>query len=592
MAKQQQYKDDKINVIERDIDKIRNRPSMYLSALGFPGCLHACKEIIDNNRDECFKKDSPGNSIYVEIFKDHIHTRDNGRGIPTDMLEIVHETNQAGSNMTRSGGSTSGENGTGTTLITAVASRLVVTTYRPTEKKKLTLVYEEGVLVDKKLESYNGKEHGLETTFYPSKKILGVKTIPIDELLEWVRDMDYTLPNGIELTYKCNGVEKRVEHKKLIECIDTCIPEMSDPTISKFMCQPLDLCVSGKLKEEFDEIEYDRQFKVEAVLIYTNPAINCDDVRKSWMNMIYTSLNGTHVDGVINGYIKAIQEAVIKKKKSLEGENIRKDILSHLQVVVRASCDFAHMFESQGKHNVYPTVLGKAIEKAVYDLMSSMPLSKLDEYVEIIIANNRVRKAGEQARDISKQTKTKQWDRPTSFIPCASISTPEPKELFLVEGLSAGGGLRSGRDARYQAILQFKGKNLNVWDVDLERVMKSEPWLNLVKVLGCGIGPTFDIKKLKFDKIIISTDADIDGYHIRVGFCSFFLKYMPGIITDGKLYIAEPPLYALKGVGKDIIYVATQHEYIQTCIDSIGSIKISFPEIDDHYDAKLAKYAD
>lgn len=577
MAKQ--YKDDKIKVIERDIDKIRNRPSMYLSALGEAGCLHACKEIIDNNRDECLKKDSPGNMICVEVFKDHIHTWDNGRGIPLDMLQVVFETNQAGSNMTRSGGSTSGENGTGTTLITAVASKLIVTSYRPQEGKKLTLVYEEGKLVESSFDKCDKDRRGLEMTFYPSKKILGVKTIPVSDLIEWIKDMDYTLPKGIDLTYKYDKGTFKVAHKELIEYLDDVIPNMDDPMISKYMCAPLKLNVSGELMETFDEWSEKRHFNVECVLIYTNPAIREDDVRKSWMNMIYTSLNGVHVDGVVNGYVKAIREAVIKKKKSLENENIRKDILSHLQVVVRATCDFAHMFESQGKHNVYPPDLGGAIRDAIYKAISNMSLAQLDEYVEIVIANNRVRKAGEQARDINKQTKTKQWDRPTSFIPCSTIKTPEPKELFLCEGLSAGGGVRGGRDARYQAILQFKGKNLNIWDLDIDRAMKSEPWLNLVKVLGCGIGPTFDIKKLRFDKIIIATDADVDGYHIRVQFMSFFLKYLPEIIEAGKLYIAEPPLYELTGGKRGSIYVATQQEYMQVCIDSVGAMEIEFPEV-------------
>ncbi|EKC44388.1 DNA gyrase subunit B, partial [human gut metagenome] len=170
----------------------------------------------------------------------------------------------------------------------------------------------------------------------------------------------------------------------------------------------------------------------------------------------------------------------------------------------------------------------------------------------------------------------KSWTKPDSYIPCSSVKTDHPKELFLVEGNSAGGGLRSARDPKYQAILTFRGKSLNVWDEDLARVLKSIPWLNLVKILGCGIGPSFDIKKLNFDKIIIATDADIDGYHIRVGMCSFFLKYMPEIIYAGKLYIAEPPLYKLMQ-GKEPIYVASQTEYIQKCIESIGDVQISFP---------------
>ena len=578
--KQKVYKDDIINVVDRDIDKMRSRPTMYLSALGSAGCLHVCKELIDNSRDECLKKDSPGNSIEVAIYKDHIVVKDNGRGIPTNMLQVVHETNQAGSNMTRSGGNTVGENGTGTTLAVATANRLVVSSFRPQEKKVLTLVYEEGQLVSKSMKDYNGSDSGLVTQYYPSKKILGVKTIPVDELKEWIKDMDYTLPKDIKFSYNINdGKWEYVYHKSLIDYLNDNVPELSDPTISKFMCEPLVVNVDGKLNEVFNDETFNRTFHVECVFIYNNPDIKEDDIRKSWMNMIYTSLNGTHMDGCVNGFARAMKEFAIKKKKSLENENFKKDILAHLQVVVKATCNFAHMFSSQGKHHVFPEDLGKAIEDAVYNEIMKMSASKLDLMVDTIIANNRVRKAGEQARDINKQTKTRNWEKLTSYIPCATIKTPEPKELFLVEGLSAGGGLRGARDARYQAILQFRGKNLNVWDVDLERAMKSEPWLNLVKVLGCGIGPTFDIKKLKFDKIIIATDEDCDGFQIRVQFLMFFLKFMPEIIEAGKLFMAEPPLYGIKYKGvKDMIYISNKTEYIERCIASIGDIEIDFPE--------------
>lgn len=579
MAKR--FKDDKFRIIEADIEKMRSRPTMYLSALNSAGCLHVCKEIIDNARDECYKKDSPGDTILIEIFNDHIHVKDNGRGIPIDLLQVVFETNQAGSNMTRSGGETSGENGTGTTLSVAMGRMLIATSSRPQDQKQLTLKYECGSLTERTLDDhYTGTDRGMDITFYPDKKVLGVNKIPVDDLVAWISDMRYSIPNDMNITYVVNGKKHHVVKKQIWEYFDENIPEMSDPTQSKFMCEPYTVTVSGKLTETFLDVEYPRTFNVTASFVYASPAYRGDDIRKSWMNMIYTSQNGVHVDGVIEGFEQVVKAAVCETKKSLEGENIHKDIMSHLQVIVLASCDMAHMFSSQGKHHVFPEDLKAAIRTAIAkEIAKTIPDRTMKQFVDIVIANNRVRKAGEQARDINKQTKTRQWDRPTSYIPCASIKTDEPKELFLVEGISAGGGLRNCRDARYQAILQFRGKSLNIWEKDLDAAMKSEPWLNLIKVLGCGIGPTFDIKKLRFDKIIIATDADIDGYHIRVGFCCFFMKFLPEIITAGKLYISEPPLYALKRAReKDIIYVATQTEYIQKCIDSIGSMKIEFPE--------------
>lgn len=577
MAKQ--IKDDKFRIITADIEKMRARPTVYTPALNAAGCLHVCKEIIDNARDECLKKDSPGDTIRIEIYPDHLYVRDNGRGIPTDIMQIVYETNQAGSNMTRAGGSTSGENGTGTTLSVAMGKLLIATSYRPNEKKKLSLRYESGALVEKQLEDYKGPDHGMEVTFYPDKKILGVNKIPVDDLVKWIDDMRYSVPSDMSITYVVNGKEHKIEKKDLWTYFDDNIPAMSDPTQSKFMCAPITITTTGHLTETFDDVEYNRTFSVTASFIYTSPMYRDDDIRKSWMNMIYTSQNGVHMDGAIEGFEKVVRSAVIDKKKSLEDENIHKDIMAHLQVIVLANCDMGNMFSSQGKHHVFPPELKEAIKNAVAkEMVKAIPTNIIEELADIVIANNRVRKAGEQARDINKQTKTKQWDHPTSFIPCATIKTEEPKELYLVEGKSASGGVRGARDARYQAILQFKGKSLNVWDKTLEQSMKSIPWLDLVKVLGCGIGPTFDIKKLKYDKIIIATDADIDGYHIRVGFCCFFMKFMPEIITEGRLYIAEPPLYELKRAReKDVIYVATQKEYIQKCIESVGAFKIEFP---------------
>lgn len=564
-------KDDKIVVLDRDIDKIRNRPTMYISSLGEYGVLHLCKEIIDNNRDECYKKDSPGDEINIEITDKYIISRDNGRGIPTNLLQVVHETNQAGSNMTRSGGMTAGENGTGSTTYTAMSSELVVTTLRPQEKKKLELHYQEGQLKDTIWDlSYNDKDHGLITKFSPSKKILGVDTIPVDLLVEWIHDFDFTLPRSIKMNYKVRGKQYSVKHKDLEEYFDLYIAK------NQRFCSPLRFSCSGELVENFMDKSYNRKFNVEAAIMYSSTEYRGELISHSWMNMIHTPQNGSHVNGVVAGFSKYLTERLVAKNKKYADEDLKKDILSHFNIVVKAETDVAHMFSSQAKHTVRHTGLHNAISNAVYNALSSIPQRIIDDMIDVVIANHRARIEGEKARDISRSTKEiKTWSIPDSFIPCSSVKTEQPKELYLVEGQSAGGGIRGGRNGKFQAILQFRGKSLNVWDNDLDRVLKSEPWLNLVKVLGCGIGSSFDIKKLKYGKIIVSTDADVDGYHIRVGFISFFVKYMPDIIREGKLYIAEPPLYKL-AKGKDVYYVATQREYINKCIDSIGDLEISF----------------
>jgi DNA gyrase subunit B len=473
--------------------------------------------------------------------------------------------------MERSGGYTAGENGVGTTCAVAMGAMVKVVTIRPSEKKMLTLVWENGKLVSRKLEKYTGNDHGLTVTFMPSKKFMGTDKIPIDLLVKWFEGFDYTLPRGISMEYTIGHKTTKIEHKTIDEFFDKDIKK------EHRFCTPLRIKCSGGLVEKYNGKEYDRTFEVEAAIVYSSGDYRGELIEHSWMNHIHTIQNGSHVNGVMSGFAKYMTEKVVAKNKKLADEDLKKDILAHLNIVVKAECNMANMFSAQAKHTVLDPSLAVAIRNATYEAMDNSNQRIIDDMVDIIIANHRVRIEGEKARDISRSTKEiKTWTIPDSFIPCASVKTEQQKEIFLVEGNSAGGGIRGARNGKFQAILMFKGKSLNVWDNDLGRVLKSEPWLNLVKILGCGIGENFDMKKLKYDKIIIATDADVDGYHIRVLFITFFVKYMPEIIRAGKLYIAEPPLYKL-GRGKEISYVATRGEYIERCIESLGDLEIEFP---------------
>ena len=570
------FKDDAYYVKKNDIDAIRKRPTMYIGNLGEMGVLHCCKEIIDNNCDECGKNDSPGNSIHINITAKEITTRDNGRGIPTEMLRTVFETMQAGSNMERAGGTTRGENGAGSSCVLALSSYLKVITIRPDEKLKLTLEYNEGEMIGEPVyEEYTGDDHGLIVTYRPSKKILGSATIPVDLLVKWIEEMTYTISRKIDVEYIVNGKKHHIVHKELYEFFDTDIPS------DKQLCRPLTFKCNGNLEEIIDEFSYDRIFDVEAALVYSNPEVyNGDDIRHSWMNSIYTSQNGSHMNGVINGFSKFITEKVCAKNKKYENEDIKRDIMAHLNIVLKANTTFAHMFTSQSKERVNTKKLENAISDAVYKELSSTYNSSIAEMVDIVIGNHRARIEGEKARSLNSISRDKKkWNLPDQYYPCSTVKTDMPKEIFLVEGDSAGGGLKLARDAKYQAILTFKGKSLNVekGGVDAVRALQSIPLLNLTHVLGCGIGEAFDIKKLKFERIMISTDADIDGYHIRTILLTFFLKFMPELIRQGYVYVVEPPLYELKQ-GKNKMYVASPHEYRETCISNIGNIKIAFPD--------------
>lgn len=566
------FKDDKYKIITDDRARIRARPTMFISSLGEAGILHLCKELIDNASDEAMKKDSPCDSFTIEMTDRMIRVTDNGRGIPTDLMQKVYETMQAGTNMERSGGATRGENSLGgSTCLLALSSYLKTVSTRPTEKKRLTLIYKEAQLVDRILEDYDGTDHGLDVTFKPSKKVMGDDKIPVQLVVDWLKDFDYTLSPTTKVRYIINGKEHHIHHKWLREFFN-------DIADDKKLSSILTSSFSGDIDETFMDITTHRKFKVEYVALYANLP---EDIRHSWMNMIVTPQNGDHVDGILRAFIRYITEEVCKRNKRLIDEDIRKDILAHLQLVVKAECDMAHIFAAQSKHRVTSKELGKAIEQACYEQLKKDNNSAVASIVEAILGNHRARIAGEQARDISKATRVKkQWTTTDKYIPCSSVKTEMPKEIFLVEGDSAGGGLNGARFP-FQAILKFRGKNLNAYESDPVKVLNSDSWKNLIPILGCGVGPTFDIKKLKFDKVIIATDADIDGYHIRTEHLVFFKRFLPQIIEAGKLYIAEPPLYQLTR-GKDVSYVATQTEYIQACIDSIGDLQVEFPQSEYH----------
>lgn len=559
-------KDDKMDIITNDIERLRKRTTVYIGSLG-RGILHLVKELVANSVDECSKDISPGNTIKITIENEYVTVSDNGRGIATDLLQIIHETMQAGSNMTRENGDTTGENGTGTSTYTALSAEMTVTSFRPQEGKKLTLRYEEGELKDKIEEEYHGQS-GLTTRFKPSKKIFGSTKIPVDDVIEWLGKLGYTLKTGVAVSYTYKGEEHYIDHKTMKDFINE---RAKDNLLSNILTLNLD--------EGIDEFKNDKvtkkHYKLEAAFAYTDDAFHDNVIKQSWMNRVETIDHGYHVSGVEMGIFQYLSERAIVKKPALAKEKLDKDFYNNFNIVVKCSSNIADMFEAQSKTRVTAENLGNAITTASKKWCSNHA-NELDEFVDILIQNNHVRKEGEKSRFLDKLTKQKRWDKPSKFIDC-SLTDERPKELYIVEGNSAQGGLFQAK-LPFQAILPLRGNILSVWDLPLEKAIKNEEIKCIAMVMECGTGKNFSLDKMKYSKVIIATDADVDGYHIRSSVISMYIKYFPEIVEAGRLWIAEPPLYSLKVKGvKEPVCVATNMEKFEECLRSIGELNITFP---------------
>lgn len=559
-------KDDKIDIIVNDIERLRTRTTVFIGSLG-RGALHLAKELIANNIDECSKDISPGDTVKITIDDHYISSSDNGRGIATDKLQVIHETMQAGSNMTRANGYTTGENGIGTSTYTALSAEMEVTTFRPQEGKKLTLRYKEGKLEERIEEPYDGPS-GLYTRFRPSKQIFGSDKIPVEDVIDWLDKLSYTLKVGVVVSYTYKGKEYFVDHKNMNDFIKE---RAKDNLLSQILTIELD----NDIEEFKNGKTAKKHYELEAAFAYTNDEYRDNIIKQSWMNRVETIDHGYHVSGIEKGLCQYLTERAIAKKPSLAKEKLDKDFYNNFNIVVKCSSNIADMFEAQSKTRVTAANLGNIITEDTKKWCKKHA-DELDEFVDIVIQNNHVRKEGEKSRFLDRITKQKKWDKPDKFIDC-SVTDKRPKELYIVEGNSAQGGLFQAK-LPFQAILPLRGNILSVWDVPLEDAIKNEEIKTIAMVMECGTGSNFNIDKMKYSKVIIATDADVDGYHIRSLLMILFRKFFPALVEAGMVWIAEPPLYSLKVKGsKDPVCVATNNEKFEECIKSIGKININFP---------------
>ncbi|EGQ4324941.1 TPA: DNA topoisomerase IV subunit B [Staphylococcus pseudintermedius] len=554
------YSDDAIQVLE-GLEAVRKRPGMYIGSTDKRGLHHLVYEVVDNSVDEILN--GYGNEINVTINEDEsITVADNGRGMPTGThrsgkptVEVIFTVLHAGGKFGQGGYKTSGGlHGVGASVVNALSESLSVEIHRDGEIFEQQFAHG-GVPQTKLIKKGKTKKTGTTVTFKPDPEIFKSATsFNFETLSERLQESAFLLQN-LKITLEdCRVGKERSEVYHYEEGIKAFVSYVNE---GKEVLHDVALFQGTANEIEVDvSFQYNDQYS-ESIM--------------SFVNNVRTKDGGTHEVGfktamtrVFNEYARRIGD-LKAKDKNLEGNDIREGLTAIISVRIP---EHLLQFEGQTKSKLGTPEARSAVdaivaEKLPFYLEEKGQLSKslVKKAIKAQQAREAARKAREDARS-GKKNKRKDTLLSGKLTPAQSKNT-EKNELYLVEGDSAGGSAKLGRDRKFQAILPLRGKVINTEKARLEDIFKNEEINTIIHTIGAGVGNDFNLKDSNYNRIIIMTDADTDGAHIQVLLLTFFFKYMRPLVMAGRVYIALPPLYKLekgKGKNKKIAYAWTDEE--------------------------------